>query len=130
MLVVDASVLAAALVDDGADGDRSRARLSGLSLAAPELIALEVSSVVRGLVRAGKIDQRRAELALVDLHDLPIELASPRPLIARCWELRDNLTIYDAAYVALAELLAVSLLTADARIAKAPGINCDVEVLS
>ena len=130
MLVVDASFLAPALVDDGHDGDRARDRLSGESLAAPELIDLEVASVIRGLLRAGELDQRRAALALTDLFDLPIQLAPHRPLLARCWDLRDNLTIYGASYVALAELLEAVLLTADERIAKAPGIRCEVETLT
>ncbi len=129
-LVVDASVLAVALVDDGPDGDRARGWLSGHALAAPELIELEVASVIRGLQRAGELDERRAELALADLVDLPIGLSPHRPLLARCWELRDNLTVYDASYVALAELLEAVLLTADERIARAPGIECEVELLS
>jgi predicted nucleic acid-binding protein len=69
-------------------------------------------------------------MALDDLLALPVERASHRPLLARCWELRDNLSVYDAAYVALAEALGTPLLTADARLAKAPGLKCAVEVLS
>jgi len=106
VLVVDASVVAAALADDGSDGDRARARLSGEHLAAPELLDLEVTSVLRGQMRAGAINARRAELALTDLKALPLQRAPQLSLIARCWELRDNLTVYDAAaYVALAEAL-------------------------
>ena len=129
MLVVDASVLAPALADDGSDGDEARARLRGEALAAPELIQLETTSVIRGLLRAGALDERRAELALTDLIDLPIELAPHRALVRRCWELRDNLTVYDASYVALAELLDATFLTADARVAKAPEIECRIEVI-
>jgi len=99
-------------------------------LAAPELIDLELTSVFRGLTRAKKLTVRRAEDALVDLAALPLERAAHRHLIQRCWELRGNLTPYDAAYVALAELLAVSLITADRRLAQAPRIRCPVEVLS
>jgi predicted nucleic acid-binding protein len=66
---------------------------------------------------------------LGDLGALRIERAPHAPLLARCWELRHNLTIYDAAYVALAELMVTSLLTGDARLAAAPGARCDVEVM-
>lgn len=130
MIVVDASVLATALADDGADGDAARGRLRGQDLAAPELIDLEVASVLRRQLSIGKLDTRRGRMALDDLLALPVERASHRPLLARCWELRDNLSVYDAAYVALAEALGTPLLTADARLAKAPGLKCAVEVLS
>ncbi len=130
MLVVDASVLAPALADDGPDGDTARERLRGQSLAAPELIDLETASVIRRQSRAAHLDVRRARLALTDLVDLPLRRAPHRPLLARCWELRENLTVYGAAYVALAELLDVVLITADARLAKAPGPRCEIELLA
>ena len=80
---------------------------------------------------AGQLDERRVRLALTDLAALPIRRAPHRPLLARCWELRDNVTVYDAAYVALAELLDVVLLTADARLASAPpGTRCEFELLA
>ena len=129
MIVVDASVLATSLGDDGPDGDRARARLRGERLAAPELVDLEVASVWRRQVRAGAMDDRRAVLALADLGTLPLRRTPHRPLLARCWELRDNLTIYDAAYIAVAEAWGVLLLTADARLAKAPGPTCTIELL-
>jgi predicted nucleic acid-binding protein len=129
VLVVDASALAPALADDGRDGDTARARLQGQSVVAPELIDLETTSVIRRQLHAGQLDARRAELALVDLVELPLRRVPHRPLVGRCWELRDNLSVYDAAYVALAELLDVVLLTADARLAKAPGIRCQLDVL-
>ena len=129
MLVVDASVLAVALADDGADGDRARQRLKGEELAAPELVDLEVASVLRKQLAVGSLDSRRAQLSLADLADLAIQRAPHLPLLARCWELRENMTIYDAAYVALAEVLEVSLLTADTRMARAPGPRCNIDVL-
>jgi predicted nucleic acid-binding protein len=129
VLVVDASVVAVALGDDGADGDLARARLRDEELFAPELVDLEVASVLRRQLSAGDLDARRAQLALDDLFDLPMQRAPHRPLLARCWELRENLTVYDGAYVALAEALNAPLLTADARLAKAPGINCSIELL-
>jgi predicted nucleic acid-binding protein len=129
VIVVDASVLAVALADDGPDGDHARARLRGERLTAPELLDLEVASVIRRQVREGAIDTRRAALALADLAALPLQRAPHRPLLTRCWELRDNLTIYDAAYVALAEALHASLLTGDKRLAAATGPRCHIEVL-
>jgi predicted nucleic acid-binding protein len=129
VLVVDASVLVVALADDGVDGDAARTRLRGEELTAPELLDLEVTSVLRKQRSAGLIDDRRALLALTDLRALPIHRAPHLPLLSRCWELRENLTIYDAAYVALAELLQADLLTADGRLAAAPGLHCGIEVL-
>jgi predicted nucleic acid-binding protein len=130
VLVVDASVVAVGLVDDALAGRRVRKRLRGERLAAPDLIDLEVASTFRGRVRGGRLTAERARLALTDLLDLPLVRAPHAPLIARCWELRDNLTTYDAAYVALAELLQATLLTSDSRLAGAPGLRCDIEVLN
>jgi predicted nucleic acid-binding protein len=127
VIVVDASVLATALGDDGPDGDHARARLRGERLSAPELVDLEIISVLRRQVHNGAADLRRAALALADLAALPLRRAPHRPLLARCWELRDNLTVYDASYVALAETLDVTLLTGDSRLARAPGLRCQVE---
>jgi len=123
MIVIDASVLATALGDDGAGGAAARSRIRGEDLAAPEIIDLEVVSVWRRTL----VDDRRAALALADLSDIPLRRAPHLPLVPRCWELRHNLTPYDASYVALAEVLEVALLTADRRLACAPGIHCDVE---
>jgi predicted nucleic acid-binding protein len=129
VIVADASVLVVALADDGPDGDHARARLRGERLTAPELVDLEVASVLRRQLRGGVIDARRASLALADLAALPLRRASHRPLLARCWELRDNLSVYDASYVALAEALGASLLTGDQRLARATGPRCRIEVL-
>jgi predicted nucleic acid-binding protein len=129
VLVVDASALVVALADDGPDGDLVRVRLRGESLAAPELVDLEVVSVLRKQLAIGALDRRRAGLALTDLADLPLRRAPHLPLLARCWELRENLTVYDAAYVALAEALDVPLVTADTRLGRAPGTTCHIEVL-
>ena len=130
MLVVDASVLVTALAGSPSEGGQVRDRLRGEQLSAPELVDLEIAATLRGLVRGGRIDEWRAALALADLADLPLRRATHRPLVARCWEFRDNVTVYDGAYVALAELLDVTLLTADARLARAPGLRCRVEVLT
>ncbi|CAN5759801.1 type II toxin-antitoxin system VapC family toxin [soil metagenome] len=129
MIVVDASVVATALADDTSDGERARHRLRGERLAAPQLMDLEVISAWRRLVAAGDLDRRRAELAMADLHLIRCERVPHRPLLARCWDLRNNLTIYAAAYVALAESLDVTLLTADGPLARAPGPRCEIDLL-
>lgn len=129
MIVVDASVLTPALADDGADGDLARAHLRGQVLAAPGLIDLEVSSILRRLVLSERLPVPRAQQALADLIALPLQRAPHLPLLARCWSLRDNLSVYDGSYVALAESLDCVLLTADARLSRAPGLRCIVEVV-
>lgn len=129
MIVVDASVLVTALADDNVDGVRARSRLAQEVLAVPQILDLEVVSVLRRLTQAKKVNPQRAEMALADLIDLPIRRSDHVPLLKRCWQLRENLTTYDAAYVALAEALDVILVTADRRFAEAPGIRCAVEVL-
>lgn len=130
MIVVDASVIVTALADDGPDGERARSRLAGERLAAPHLIDIEVVSAWRRLAAAGQLDDRRAGLARADLSSLAIARVAHAPLMERCWALRSNLTTYDAAYVALAELIDATLLTADARLAAMPGPTCLIEVLS
>lgn len=129
MIVVDASVIVTALADDGPDGDRARERLRGERLASPHLLDLEVISAWRRLVAAGELDDRRARLALADLQGLRVDRVRHGTLLDRCWELRGNVTVYDAAYVALAELLEVTLVTADGKLAKARGSRCPIEVL-
>lgn len=129
MIVVDASVLAVAVADDGDAGDRYRQRLRGEALAAPELVDLEVTSVLRRHVREGALSPSRADQALADFTDLPLRRSRHLPLLDRCWELRENLTPYDASYVALAEALDCLLVTADGHLARAPRIRCAVEVL-
>lgn len=129
MIVVDASVLAPALADDGQDGDCARERLRGEELAAPELIDLEVLSTLRRAARAKRLDPSRSLQALTDLAALPLRRVPHVPLLGRVWELRDNLSAYDASYVALAEALDTVLVTADGRIKRASGINCEIAVL-
>lgn len=130
MIVVDASVVASALIREDPTGDRLRARLAGERLAAPAVMDIEVVSTWRGFSRAGRLSARRAEVALADLAGLPLERAQHAPLMPRIWELRDNLSPYDAAYVALAEAFETVLLTGDARLARATGIQCEVELLA
>lgn len=128
-MVVDASVLATALGDDGADGELARVHLEGEGLFAPELVDLEVASVWRRAARSGRLEARRAAQALSDLRQLPLTRSPHGPLMARIWELRDNITPYDASYVALAEALSATLLTADQRLGRAPGFRCEVRVV-
>jgi len=129
VIVVDASILAPALADDNSDGDTVRTGLRGQALAAPELIDLEVASVWRRQVMAGQLEARRADLAVADLLALPLQRIPHRQLLTRGWELRQNLTPYDAAYVALAELLDVVLVTGDKRLSRSPGLRCRVQVI-
>lgn len=129
MIVVDSSVMFAALADDGIDGDKARERLNGERLAAPESMDVEVLAAWRRQVRAGRMDVRRVGLALADLRQLRIRRARHVELLPRCWELRHNLTPYDAVYVALAEVLEAVLLTADRRLAFSPGVRCPIELL-
>ena len=107
----------------------ARERLRGERLVAPALIDVEVLSIWRGLVRGGRASAARIEQALDELRDLPLRRADHRPLVHRCWELRDNVTAYDAVYVALAEALAVPLVTSDVRLSRASGPRCEVQVL-
>lgn len=128
MLVVDASVLAPAIVDAGTDGDTIRARLRGETIAGPDLLRIEVLAVIRRGLIAGAFTTTQATGAVEDLLDLPVSVFPSAPLLRRAWALRDNLTAYDACYIALAEALDCSLLTADARLANAPGPTCVVEL--
>lgn len=128
MLVADASVIAPVVADGGTDGVRLRKRLHGEQLAAPDLLRVEVISVIRRQLRVGTIDHGQADQAVTDLLDLPIVVYPTAPMLRRCWELQDNLTSYDACYVALAEALGCSLLTADTRLSRAPGIRCSIEL--
>lgn len=129
MLVVDASVIAPVVADGGSDGVRFRQRLHGDQIAAPDLLGVEVLSVIRRQLHVGTIDVTHAEQAVMDLIDLPITVYPSAQLLLSCWQLRDNLTAYDACYIALAEALGCSLLTADTRLSRAPGTRCPIEVI-
>ena len=130
MIVVDASVLSDALVDDGAVGDSARAALaSDPHWAAPAHLLIEVVWVVRGKVLGGKLGLARAEAVIAELPMLVIDQVDAASLIDRMWQLRDNVTAHDAAYVAAAEALECQLVTGDHRLAKASGIRCGVRVV-
>lgn len=130
MIVVDASVVAAALSVEGKDGDSARGRLiEAGDLHAPHLVDLEVTSVLRRRCHLGGIEEQQVDAALEDLRELRLTRYPHFPLLPRIWELRSNLSPYDAAYVALAEALECSFVTGDQKLGRAPGIQCEVEVL-
>ena len=128
--MIDSSVLVAALTNDEARGEEARDLVVREPLVAPELIDVEVISALRRLVRTGVLDTARAGQAVEDLPFSPVTRAPHKDLVARAWELRDNLSAYDACYVALAEAMETSLLTADKRLASAPGIRCEIELIA
>lgn len=126
--VLDASAFVAALLDDGLDGRWCDAQMTLDELAAPTLMPFEVASIVRRTEARGAIDPSTAARAIVNLRALPVDLLPFDPLASRIWELRPNLTVYDASYVALAEALDGPLVTLDRKLANAPGIRCEVLV--
>jgi len=99
------------------------------SLHAPELLDLEVAQVLRRLVREGALSVSRAEAAIKDLLDLRITRYPHSVLLPRIWQVRHNLSAYDAAYVVLAEKLGATLLTRDARLASAASHAATIEVV-
>lgn len=131
MIVVDASVLADALVDDGEVGQQARAVLAqDTHWVAPAHLLVEVLSVVRGKVLGGKLGIERADDAVMAMTELVIETVDPATLIRRMWELRNNVTVYDAAYLAVAEATDAPLITGDARLARATGAKCEVRLIT
>ena len=130
MIVVDASVLVEVLLRmPGADAIAPRLFDSRQSLHAPHLIDIEIAQVVRRFALSGELEERRGREALADLSDFPLRRYPHDALLPRIWDLRNNLTGYDAAYVALAEALDAPLLTRDQRLARAAGHDARVEFL-
>lgn len=124
-IVVDASVVVAALVDTGPDGRWAQHLIATERLAAPHLIEVETANVLRRAAAAGAISDDIATLAHADLVALPIDLFPYEAFAERIWALRHNLTTYDAWYVAIAEALHVPLATLDQRLRSAPGPVCE-----
>jgi predicted nucleic acid-binding protein len=120
VLVVDASAVAELILDTDV-GARVLDHLGDHTLHAPDVIGLEVVSVLRKLMLADELDRREATAALQRCADLGIEIYDHSPLLVRCLELADNATPYDAAYVALAEGLDAAVLTCDSKLAGVPG---------
>lgn len=130
VLVADASVVVAALVDSGSVGRWADGVLATAPMAAPHLLPVEVANVLRRAGAAGEISDDVATLAHVDLLDLSIDLVGYEPFAERVWELRHNVSTYDAWYVALAEALDAPLATLDERLVHAPGPRCRFETPS
>ena len=131
MIVVDASVLANAVGDDGRDGDDARRELRrSRDTAIPGLADVEVLSVLRKRWLAGDLTVERFADAVEALADLALARHSMLPLLARIYQLRANVTPYDAVYVALAESLDCPLLTNDRRLAGAPGPQCEIRIVT
>jgi len=123
-IVADASVLIAALVDVGSDGDWAEQLVESSALAAPELLMVETTNVLRRLERRGVVSTLEASTAYRDLTRLDIDLLPFAPFSARIWELRSAYTSYDAWYVAVAEAFECPLATLDARLVRAKGSDC------
>ena len=124
-VVVDASVLIAALVDSGQEGEWAESVIAEGNLAGPELVLAEVSNILRRLEQSGQISRLEANMAHGGLLRLDIELFPFAPLADRVWALRGNLTSYDAWYVAVAEALNCPLVTLDRRLNRASGPSCE-----
>jgi predicted nucleic acid-binding protein len=125
-VVCDASALVALLLDSGADGRWVVEALASTDLAAPSLVGFESANIIRRHELAGLIGADQAAQAHADLLDLAIELWPYEVLAMRAWELRRNLSSYDASYVALAELTDATLVTLDRRISRVRGLRCAI----
>ncbi len=125
MIVSDASAALSALLNAGA----ARETLAREQIHVPHLIDVEVANGLRSRVRGGKLAPAAGRTLLAVWQRIGVTRYSTALQLNRVWELRDNLSAYDAAYVALAELLGCGLLTADARLSRAPGVGCPVTVV-
>jgi predicted nucleic acid-binding protein len=124
MLVIDASLVVAALIDTGKDGTWAHELLGTDQLVAPHLMPVEVANILRRAALDGDLSADSAALAHADLLALPIDLFPYGPFSSRVWELRANLTCYDAWYVSLAEALGARLATLDVRLSRSRGPRC------
>jgi predicted nucleic acid-binding protein len=123
-IVVDASALVALLVDAGETGEAVASAIVGHELHSPDLALADTANVLRRQELAGRLQPVEATLAHADLLELPLRTWPYTALAERAWELRGSLTAYDAAYVAVAELLGAPLLTLDTRLSRGPGPRC------
>jgi predicted nucleic acid-binding protein len=131
MIVLDASALVELILDTSTGqlvADRIADPAEGLHV--PHLADVEVAQALRRYIREGEIDPDAAVVALNDLRSLDLQRHAHEPLLDRVWELRKNLTAYDAVYVALAEVLDGVLLTCDRRLKRAPGMGSRVALVS
>jgi predicted nucleic acid-binding protein len=130
VIVIDASVLANVVGDDGSDGQRARLEFRNAGgVAAPDLADVETAAVLRKRWIAGTVSDQRFAEAVDDLGQLDMDRYPALRFIRRAYELRANVTVYDAVYAALAETLECELLTADQRLANASGPRCTIRVL-
>ncbi len=129
MIVVDASAIVSALTDRSVPSLVERLRTERY-LHAPHLIDVEVTQALRRLARTGRLSVDRASDARVDYVNLRIRRYRHVPLLGRVWELRDAMTAYDAAYIALAEILRAPLVTCDAHLARASGHEAEIMVFA
>jgi predicted nucleic acid-binding protein len=129
MIVLDASsILELLLATERGHAIADRIADPALGLHVPHLVDVEVTQALRRLVNCGELGQEDARVALEDLSTLDLERHAHEPLLARIWALRENLTAYDATYVALAEALDAILVTCDGRLARAPGLGKRIEL--
>lgn len=127
-IVCDASAVVAALLDSGSNGQWAASQMADVDLYAPTPLPYECANIIRRQELGRTISADQAAQAHVDLLDLAVDLWPYEVLSTRTWALRTNLSSYDAAYIALAEILAAPLVTLDQRIRRAPGITCVVSV--
>jgi predicted nucleic acid-binding protein len=131
VIVADASAIVSALLSTTGAGARARERLrQDPDLHVPHLLDVEVTTALRRRVRLGQTDVELATVVLGDLAELAAMRWDHEPLLYRVWELRENVTPYDAVYVVLAEMLDAQLVTSGARLFNAPGLRCTVELLT
>jgi len=122
--ILDASVLVASTVDSGRNGVWAESIVAGGDLFAPHLVLVEATNILRRLERAHQLNETEAAAARLDIVRLTIGLVPFEPFTDRVWELRSNLTSYDAWYVAVAEALDLPLATLDIRLSRASGPSC------
>ncbi len=129
MIVVDASCLFEVVADTPRAAAIAERLRTDSDQAAPHVIDVEVLGVIRAQYLRGLLDRTAASQAVTDLGDWPGQRFSHRPLLDRAWELRDSIRGWDAFYVALAEAFDAALVTLDARLGRAQGLRCRVEVI-
>lgn len=128
MTLIDASVFVDALVNEGRPGAVARAELGSQVLDVPDIFKAEVTSALRALVHRGDLTLARALTAVERVRSAAVNPYPFEPFLDRVWELRANVSVHDAWYVALAEFLQTDLVTADERLTTAPGPRCTVRL--
>jgi predicted nucleic acid-binding protein len=132
MIVVDSSAAVLLFGLPAADArvdEATRVLLTDTAWVVPEHWRVEFLSILRGLTAGGKMSEPQAESAVKWLEQIEVAVATTGPHLRRMWELRDNLSAYDAGYVAVAEGYGLTLVTADVRIARAGVARCPVQVI-